>query len=569
MLKKRWVIKGFDQGTAEHLQDVLKIHPVLCQLLAQRSVTSFDESKDFFRPRWEHLHDPFLMKDMDKAIDRIQEAMQHKEKILIYGDYDVDGTTSVALVYSFLRRYYLEMDFYIPDRYREGYGISIQGIDFAKENGFSLIIALDCGIKSIDKIEYANEKGIDFIICDHHLPGDEIPKAVAVLDPKRSDCTYPYKELSGCGLGFKLMQAFITTHQISEKELIPFLDLVTISIAADIVPITGENRVLSYIGLNQLNNHPSEGVKALIKAAGMKRELSISDIVFSLGPRINAAGRMDDAKNAVKLLISEHSEQADTNADALNVTNKARKEVDVNITAEALALLTDDPLQQQKKSTVLYQPHWHKGVIGIVASRLLDHYYRPTIILTESNGIASGSARSVAGYDIHEAIKSCSELLEQFGGHMFAAGLTLKKENVPSFIERFEEVVSATIDDQMLIPQITIDAELLPSDIGNKFYEILKQFSPFGPHNMKPVFVTRGMIDTGQSRIVGTGHLKISLMSEGSPYRLQGIVFNGQEYYDLVKSKQPIDLCYTLEENEWNNTKSLEINVRDIKPNNS
>ena len=348
MIKKRWVVKGFDQGIAEHLQDVLKVHPVLCQLLAQRSVATFEESKDFFRPKWEHLHDPFLMKDMDKAIDRIQLAMQRKEKILIYGDYDVDGTTSVALVYSFLRRYYLEMDFYIPNRYSEGYGISIQGIDYAKENGFSLIIALDCGIKSIDKIEYANELGIDFIICDHHLPGDEIPNAVAVLDPKRSDCHYPYKELSGCGLGFKLMHAFINTHNIDEKELIPFLDLVVISIAADIVPITGENRVLSFIGLNQLNNHPSEGVKALIKASGMKRELTISDIVFSLGPRINAAGRMDDAKNAVKLLISEHSEQADNNADALNVTNKARKEVDVNITAEALALLTDDPLQQTK-----------------------------------------------------------------------------------------------------------------------------------------------------------------------------------------------------------------------------
>ena len=566
-MKKRWVLKDFDQGIADHLQDVLKVHPILCQLLSQRTITSFDEAKDFFRPKWEHLHDPFLMKDMDKAIDRIQEAMQRKEKILIYGDYDVDGTTSVALVYSFLRRYYLEMDYYLPDRDKEGYGISTQGIDWAKENGFTLIIALDCGIKAIDKIEYANEKGIDFIICDHHLPGDEIPKAIAVLDPKRVDCNYPFKELSGCGIGFKLMHAYILKHEINESELTNFLDLVVISIAADIVPVIGENRILAYLGLNQLNHHPSEGVKALIKAAGMKRELSISDIVFSLGPRINAAGRMDDARHAVKLLISEHSEQADNNADTLNVKNKERKEVDVNITAEALSMLVNDADQQNKKSTVLFQSHWHKGVVGIVASRMLDHYYRPTIILTESNGLASGSARSVAGFDIHEAIKSCSDLLEQFGGHMFAAGLTLKIENVPEFIARFEEVVSSTIEDQMLIPQINIDAELSPKDINNKFYEILKQFSPFGPHNMKPIFVSRGMIDTGQSRIVGNGHLKISLMQEGTPFQLKGIVFNGEEYLNLVKSKQPIDLCYSLEENEWNNNKSLEINVRDIKLN--
>ncbi len=566
-MKKRWAIKGYNQDVAEHLQDVLKVHPVLCQLLSQRSINTFDEAKDFFRPKWEHLHDPFLMKDMDKAIDRIQEAMRRKEKILVYGDYDVDGTTSVALVYSFLRRYYLNMDYYLPDRYKEGYGISFQGIDWAKENGFTLIIALDCGIKAIDKIEYATEREIDFIICDHHLPGDEIPNAVAVLDPKRVDCNYPFKELSGCGIGFKLMHAYILKHGINENELTKYLDLAVISIAADIVPVSGENRVLAFLGLNQLNHHPSEGVKALIKAAGVKRELSISDIVFSLGPRINAAGRMDDARHAVKLLISEHSEQAENNADALNVKNKERKEVDVNITAEALSLLVNDINQQKKKSTVLFQSHWHKGVVGIVASRMLDHYYRPTIILTESNGVASGSARSVAGFDIHEAIKSCGDLLEQFGGHMFAAGLTLKIENVPAFIARFEEVVASTIEDDMLIPQIIIDAELSPKDITPKFYEVLKQFSPFGPHNMKPVFVTRGMIDTGYSRIVGNGHLKISLMMEGTPFQIKGILFNGEEFLSLVKSKQPIDLCYSLEENEWNNIKSLEVNVRDIKIN--
>ena len=562
-MKKRWVVKGFDQGIAKHLNDVLKIHPVLCQLLAQRSIATFSEAKDFFRPEWKHLHDPFLMKDMDKAIARIQSAMQQKEKILIYGDYDVDGTTSVATVYTFLKKYYNDLNYYLPDRYIEGYGISHQGIDWAKANGFQLIIALDCGIKAMDKIEYANNLGIDFIICDHHLPGEEIPAAVAVLDPKRVDCDYPYKELSGCGIGFKLMQAFALTHSIPEAELHSLLDLVVISIASDIVPITGENRVLAFLGLQQLNNNPREGVKALIKASNAKRELNISDIVFILGPRLNAAGRMDDARNAVKLLISETSTQAENNADTLNEKNKARKEVDESITNEALQMLNDDS-EQEKKSTVLFQPHWHKGVIGIVASRMLDHYYRPTIILTESNGVAAGSARSVAGYDIYNAIKSCSDLLEQFGGHMFAAGLTLKKENVEAFKQRFEEVVSQSIDERMLVPEITIDAEISPADISNRFYDVLKQFAPFGPHNMKPVFVSKRMVDTGHSRIVGVNHLKLSLMKTDTPYRLNGIAFSGDQYFDLVKSKVPIDICYTLEENEWNNIKTIEMNVRDI-----
>ena len=563
-MKKRWVMKGHDEAIAEQLQTALKIHPVLCQLLAQRSITTFDEAKYFFRPEWNHLHDPFLMRDMDKAIERIKLAMQRKEKILIYGDYDVDGTTSVATVYSFLRNYYQDIDYYLPNRYKEGYGISTQGIDFAKENNFPLIIALDCGIKSIDKIEYANGLGIDFIICDHHLPGDEIPNCVAVLDPKRSDCDYPFKELSGCGIGFKLMQAWVQSEGGNVEELTSLLDLVVISIASDIVPIMGENRALAFLGLKQLNNNPREGVKALMKAANVKRELSISDIVFMLGPRINAAGRMDDARNAVKLLISETTTQAENNADTLNDRNKERKEVDVSITAEALGMLQNNEDQQNKKSTVLFQPHWHKGVIGIVASRMLDHYYRPTIILTESNGVAAGSARSVAGYDIYEAIKSCSDLLEQFGGHMFAAGLTLKKENVEAFTQRFEEVVSLTIEDQMLIPQITIDAELNPADVGIKFYEIMKQFAPFGPHNMKPVFVSKRMIDTGDSRIVGTNHLKLSLMKEGTQQRLTGIAFSGEQYFNLVKSGKPVDICYTLEENEWNNRKLIEMNVRDL-----
>lgn len=563
---KRWVVKEIDTALARTLQDELKLNPVLARLLVQRNIRTFEEARIFFRPSLDHLHDPFLMKDMDKAVDRINAAMMHNEKIVIYGDYDVDGTTSVALMYSFLKKHYPNIDYYIPDRYKEGYGISQAGIDWAKQQQCSLIIALDCGIKSIDKIAYATSIGIDFIICDHHLPGDEIPAAVAVLDPKRTDCTYPYKELSGCGIGFKLLQAYCNSHQISFDELTPYLDLVVVSIASDIVPITGENRTLAYFGLKQLNESPREGLKALLETAVSRKEISVSDIVFIIGPRINAAGRIDDAKNAVRLLLSETQFTAGSNAELLNQKNTERRQFDMDITKEALAILQDD-IYDQRKSTVIYREHWHKGVIGIVASRLTEVHYKPTIVLTQSNGVAAGSARSIAGFDIYSAIKECGDLLEQFGGHMYAAGLTLKLENVDKFIKRFEEVVSATIDENLLTPEIVVDDEIQLKDITPSFYNILKQFAPFGPGNMKPVFVTRNLTDTGYSRVVGNDHLKISLKDKDN-YSGNGIAFGMAHFGELVRD-EPVDIVYTIEENEWRNVVRIDLMIKDIKPSNA
>lgn len=563
---KRWVVKEIDTALARTLQDELKLNPVLARLLVQRNIRTFEEARIFFRPSLDHLHDPFLMKDMDKAVDRINAAMMHNEKIVIYGDYDVDGTTSVALMYSFLKKHYPNIDYYIPDRYKEGYGISQAGIDWAKQQQCSLIIALDCGIKSIDKIAYATSIGIDFIICDHHLPGDEIPAAVAVLDPKRTDCTYPYKELSGCGIGFKLLQAYCNSHQISFDELTPYLDLVVVSIASDIVPITGENRTLAYFGLKQLNESPREGLKALLETAVSRKEISVSDIVFIIGPRINAAGRIDDAKNAVRLLLSETQFTAGSNAELLNQKNTERRQFDMDITKEALAILQDD-IYDQRRSTVIYREHWHKGVIGIVASRLTEVHYKPTIVLTQSNGVAAGSARSIAGFDIYSAIKECGDLLEQFGGHMYAAGLTLKLENVDKFIKRFEEVVSATIDENLLTPEIVVDDEIQLKDITPSFYNILKQFAPFGPGNMKPVFVTRNLTDTGYSRVVGNDHLKISLKDKDN-YSGNGIAFGMAHFEELVRD-EPVDIVYTIEENEWRNVVRIDLMIKDIKPSNA
>jgi single-stranded-DNA-specific exonuclease len=563
---KRWVVKEIDTALARTLQDELKLNPVLARLLVQRNIRTFEEARIFFRPSLDHLHDPFLMKDMDKAVDRINAAMMHNEKIVIYGDYDVDGTTSVALMYSFLKKHYPNIDYYIPDRYKEGYGISQAGIDWAKQQQCSLIIALDCGIKSIDKIAYATSIGIDFIICDHHLPGDEIPAAVAVLDPKRTDCTYPYKELSGCGIGFKLLQAYCNSHQISFDELTPYLDLVVVSIASDIVPITGENRTLAYFGLKQLNESPREGLKALLETAVSRKEISVSDIVFIIGPRINAAGRIDDAKNAVRLLLSETQFTAGSNAELLNQKNTERRQFDMDITKEALAILQED-IYDQRKSTVIYREHWHKGVIGIVASRLTEVHYKPTIVLTQSNGVAAGSARSIAGFDIYSAIKECGDLLEQFGGHMYAAGLTLKLENVDKFIKRFEEVVSATIDENLLTPEIVVDDEIQLKDITPSFYNILKQFAPFGPGNMKPVFVTRNLTDTGYSRVVGNDHLKISLKDKDN-YSGNGIAFGMAHFGELVRD-EPVDIVYTIEENEWRNVVRIDLMIKDIKPSNA
>jgi single-stranded-DNA-specific exonuclease len=569
MMKEiRWVRKTSDESVERALQEALKVHPVLCKLLAQRGITNYDEARLFFRPTLQDLHNPFLMKDMERAVQRIEQAIAGNEKILIYGDYDVDGTTAVALTYCFFKRMYPHVGFYIPDRYTEGYGISIQGIDYAAENQFSLVIALDCGIKAIDKIAYASEKNIDFIICDHHLPGEQLPAACAVLNPKRSDCNYPYKELSGCGIGFKLIQALAQRHHIAFEEVCRYIDLVAVSIAADIVPITGENRVLAYYGLKKINENPSPGIRSLIELNNLKRELQVADLVFIIGPRINAAGRMKHANEAVELLISD-SDKNDPiqKADNLNSTNVQRQNYDKNITEEALNMLRADPTLHDRKTTVLYQPHWHKGVIGIVASRLIDSYYRPTVILCESNGKVTGSARSVKGFNIYEAVKACADLLEQYGGHMYAAGLTMPPENVQAFMQRFEEVVSASITEEMLTPEIEIDAELHFSDINYKFYNILKQFAPFGPGNMRPVFMTRNVKDRGGSRVVGQSHLKLDLIHRDS--NLSGIGFGLAHFSEHVVSNgrpsMPFDICYVIEENEWNGNKSLQLNVRDIK----
>lgn len=569
-MEKRWVIIDTDEEKVKKLQQELKIHPILCRLLVQRGVASYDEAKDFFRPSLQHLHDPFLMKDMDKAVARIETAIAQNQKILIYGDYDVDGTTSVALMYSFLIQFYSNLptgqsglDYYIPNRYSEGYGISFQGVDYAAENNFKLIIALDCGIKSNDKVKYASEKGIDFIICDHHLPGENIPEATAVLDPKRKDCNYPYKELSGCGIGFKLIEAYAQKNDLPFEKVEQQLDLVAISIASDIVPITRENRVLAYFGLQLLQKNPRPGIKSLMEGAGMKGELTIDDLVFKVGPRINASGRMEDAKHAVKLMLSNESE-AEEKAGILHTYNTDRRELDSNITEEALELIQQDVHFKNKKTTVLFQPHWNKGVIGIVASRLIENYYRPTIVLTESNGYATGSARSVEGYDLYEAIQSCADLLEQYGGHKYAAGLTLKLENIEKFKEKFEQVVSKTIDESLLTPEIKIDAELHFNGVTNEFFKILKQFAPFGPGNMKPIFVTKNVLDKGYTRIVKERHLKVSLHQNGSG-TMNGIGFGMSKHIDIITSRLS-DVCYHLEENEWNGEKKIEMRLIDAKP---
>jgi len=569
-MQKRWTIHQPEHERVLNLQQELKIHPVLCRLLVNRGIYTYNEAKLFFRPRLEHLHDPFLMQDMRKAVERIEQALREEEHILVYGDYDVDGTTSVAMMYSFLGEFYNRIDYYVPHRYKEGYGISKQGIDYAHQKGYKLIIALDCGIKSVDKVRYANEMGIDFIICDHHLPGEELPPAHAVLDPKRRDCNYPYKELSGCGIGFKLIQAFARNNHIPFEIVEKYLDLVAVSIASDIVPITGENRVLAYYGMKRINKNPRKGLKSLIQYSGLKKELTVSDVVFMLGPRINAAGRMDDARNAVKLLISETHEHAEANAEFLNQKNSERKQVDKDITAEALAMIQGNPELQKRKSTVLVQSHWHKGVIGIVASRLIETHYRPTIIFTESNGLLTGSARSVKGFNIHDAIKECSDLLEQFGGHMFAAGLSLRKENFEMFEKRFEEVVSATITEESLIPEVNIDAELSFTEINGKFYSIISQFAPFGPGNMKPVFMSRNVRDRGYSRIVGDEHLKLELTQDEGRC-CKGIAFGMGDLAEKIfhsGTEKRFDICYTLEENEWRGILNIELNVRDIKMSN-
>lgn len=579
--EKRWtLVPQADKSATDKLAAELNISPVLANLLIQRGVRTFEEARKFFRPSLDELYDPFLMKDMDKAIARLQKAVTSGEKILVYGDYDVDGTTSVALVYSFLHEFYPHVDYYLPDRYKEGYGISNQGIEFARDNGFTLIVALDCGIKSIDKVEYAAGFGIDFIICDHHRPGDQLPAAVAVLDPKRSDDEYPFKELSGCGIGFKLIQAYAAKTGMPFDSVRKHIDLVAISTAADIVPIVDENRILAHFGLRQLNMRPRHGVEAILNLNKMQRSefpqpdgtverrynLTISDLVFTIGPRINAAGRIHDARHAVDLLISSNTAEALANSVRVNEHNTERKSLDVKITQEALNIIQEDSQFARKKTTILFHPEWHKGVIGIVASRLMERYYRPTIIFTESNGMATGSARSVRDFDIYNAIESCSDLLEQFGGHMYAAGLTLKIENLEKFTERFEEVVASTIEDRMLIQEIQIDAELRLADITPSFYSVLKQFAPFGPGNMSPVFRTENVRDTGLSRVVGNNHLKLNVAEdENTRFGTDGIAFQMGQFHPFISRRIPFDVCYTIEENTYNGRTTLQLNVKDIK----
>ncbi len=568
-MEKRWVEnKLSNEKVVSQLADQLNITSIIATLLVNRGITNYKEAEDFFRPKLSALHDPFLMKDMEIAISRIELAIQQSENILIYGDYDVDGTTSVALVYSFLKSIYPNINYYIPDRYKEGYGISFAGIDYAADGKYSLIIALDCGIKSIEHIEYANSLGIDFIICDHHLPGAEIPKAIAVLDPKRKDCDYPYKELSGCGIGFKLVQAYCQKNNIPFEEIIPYLDLTAVSIASDIVPVNGENRILAYFGLEQLNKNPRPGLQALINICNLK-DITLNEIVFFIGPRINAAGRIDHAQHAVSLLNAETEKEAFDLCEIVNIKNNERKEFDQNITSEAITLIEQDLDAKNRKSTVLYNAEWHKGVIGIVASRLIDKFYRPTIILTESNGYAAGSARSVNGFDIYEAISACSDLLDQYGGHKYAAGLTMKIENIPAFIERFENIVASTIADDSLHQEIEIESEINLLEFNSKFYRILKQFAPFGPANAKPVFLAKNVQLASEPKLIGKNngnHLKFTIVQNGS-YTFDCIAFGLGQYKDMLLEAEHFDICFNIEENTWREKTTIQLNIKDIRIN--
>ncbi|MCX2481356.1 single-stranded-DNA-specific exonuclease RecJ [Pedobacter sp. MC2016-15] len=564
-MEKRWVqALNSNKEATDLLAQQLNIDRSLAEILVQRGITTFDEAKDFFRPQRSQLHDPFLMKDMDKAISRIDEAIHTAEKILIYGDYDVDGTTSVALAFSFFRQFSRHLEYYIPDRHKEGYGISTAGIDYAKSKGITLIIALDCGIKSNDKIAYANELGIDFIICDHHLPGEELPAAVAILDPKRADCPYPFKELAGCGIGFKLAQAYCFAHQLPDDLYEQYLDLVMVSIAADIVPIIDENRTLAYFGLQKLNTKPCTGLKALMDSCGKNKDFTITDVVFTLAPRINAAGRMDHGNQAVKMLLCTEDNLAAEQSLFINLQNTDRKASDQNITAEALALIDESEVLIGKKTTVVYNENWNKGVIGIVASRLTEKYYRPTIVLTHSNGLLTGSARSVPGYDLYEALLGCADLLEQFGGHKFAAGLTMKHENIEAFSERFENIVGATITDDLLCPEIHIDSEISFTQIDGKFQRIIAQMAPFGPMNPAPVFVSTDVMLAGRPYVVGTKHLKLNVKQQNSAI-FEAIGFGLAEFENLLQPNVLFSVCYTVEENIWKEQRRLQLNIKAIK----
>jgi single-stranded-DNA-specific exonuclease len=568
-MEKRWVVKEKgDAAVVKQLAGFLSVSESLANLMVQRNITSPEEANTFFHPSLENLHDPFLMKDMNIAVDRISTAIKKNERILVYGDYDVDGTTAVALMYSFLKDQYSNVEYYIPDRYKEGYGVSFQGLDFAYQNNCKVVITLDCGIKAVEKVKYARSKGLDVIICDHHYPGDEIPKALAVLDPKQPSCSYPFKELSGCGVGFKLIHAYSRVHGIPFSEIAHYLDLVAVSIASDIVPITGENRVLAYFGLKRLNEAPRCGLKEIIRESEVTKALTIEDVVFKIGPRINAAGRMETGSKAVDLLVASDIVLATGISKQINNFNIERRSIDRLITTEAMRMIAEDQRTVNSRTTVLYNPNWKKGVIGIVASRLIETYYRPTVILTESNGFATGSARSVHGYDLYQAIESCSDLLESFGGHMFAAGLTLKKENIKPFMERFEFYVNGTITEEQLVPRIFIDTELSFSEINEDFFKTMSQFQPFGPENMSPVFVSRNVFDTGSGRMVGSSgeHLKLDLCQESTGQKsFPAIAFSQANHFEYIRAGNPFDVCYSLEMNEFRGNRNLQLNIRDIK----
>jgi single-stranded-DNA-specific exonuclease len=569
-MDKIWNLKKQgDSNEVKHLSAALNVNMVIARLLVQRGIKTFNEAKAFFRPRLSDLLNPFLMKDMDKAVARIEQAIANKEKVIVYGDYDVDGTTSVAMMYSFLKSRIEQIEYYIPDRYSEGYGISPKSINYAIDNGFTLIIALDCGIKAVEKIADAKERGLDYIICDHHNPDDQVPPAVAVLDPKQVDCKYPNKELSGCGVGFKLLQAYCQKNNIEQDEIYDMLDLLVVSIASDIVPIVGENRVMAYFGLKKLNTNPGIGLQTIINLAGIAdTEITISDIVFKIGPRLNASGRIEHGKKSVQILVSDDEEKSDIIGGEIDSFNEIRKTLDRDITQEALDMIERSEEMKSMNSTVLYNRDWHKGVVGIVASRVTEQYYRPSIILTESNGLATGSARSVRDFDLYEAIGKCSDLLESYGGHMYAAGLTLKIENIPAFKQRFEEIVTNQITDMQQTQTIEVDAKITLSEITPRFYRILKQFAPFGPHNMAPVFVTEDVYDAGTSRRVGKNqeHLKLDLVEPDVNSGLfAGIAFNQSQAYDLITSGSPFDICYSITENEYRGKTNLQLFIKDIK----
>ncbi len=564
MMQKRWNLLHADPGKAAALRAALKIHPALCQILVQRGIADFDQARDFFLPRLEDLHDPWSMKDMDKAVSRILSAFRQQEKVLIYGDYDVDGTTAVACMYQFFRKWYVSglVDFYIPHRYREGYGVSRMGIDFASAGGFTLIISLDCGIKSAELIAYAATLGIDFIVCDHHLPDPVLPPAVAILNPKQEDCAYPYKELCGCGVGFKLITALAERMELKDDEPFEYLDLVATAIAADIVPMTGENRILTYYGLKKANEAPNNGIRALIQLSGLQTALRVNNLVYMIAPRVNAAGRMDDARKVVQLFTTPSPGEALLYANLLHTDNTDRKEADMLMTVEALAILEKDAGLPGRRSTVLYQEHWHKGVVGIVASRLIERYYRPTVILTRSGDVLSGSARSVSGFNVYEAIHACREHLLGYGGHFAAAGLSLLPESLDAFALKFEEIVGSMIEPRSLVPELVIDAELHFDAIRPTFYNTLVRMEPFGPGNAQPVFVARRVTDKGFSRIVKEQHIRFSLFQ--NDIQANGIGFGMAEKFPLLGMGQPLDIVFTLEENEWNNQKSLQIKVIDL-----